>query len=114
MHSHANLTQRQKEDAEFVKAWEHRNKLLDYDKNFEERTTVIDDQIDFEESSSNVWLTDSEKVEKKKKEEKLKELKDDRRKLVFSFDFAGRRVLVDNSKTEGLKIYIFSNILQRN
>jgi hypothetical protein len=93
------LTKKHKEDAEFLKAWEHRNRLLEFDRTFEERTIVIDDQIDFDESSSNMWLSEAEKLERKKKEERLKELSEDsRKKLTYTFDFAVRRVLVDTTK----------------
>lgn len=40
------------------KAIEFKNKLVDFDRNAEKRTAVIDDQSDFFEIDTNVWLSD--------------------------------------------------------
>lgn len=40
------------------KAIKFKDKLVHYDRNAEKRTTVIDDQSDFFEIDTNVWLSD--------------------------------------------------------
>eukprot|EP01080_Neovahlkampfia_damariscottae_P009646 gene9646-1850_t len=88
-----------KNDILLSKAVEQRNKLLDFDKNFTKRTIIYDDQTDYYESEVNQWLTEEERKERKKKEDQLKKLKEEK-KNVFKIDFAGRRIVEDNSKTQ--------------
>ncbi|XP_026463973.1 activating signal cointegrator 1 [Ctenocephalides felis] len=83
-------------DQKRPKGWEQallqRNKLVEYDKNSEQRTRVIDDESDYFNSTS-VWLTKSEKaqIEKFAKEMHEKKHKSRANKSII-LDFAGRTV----------------------
>lgn len=83
------------------KGWEEalamRNRLLDYDRTSEKRTTVIDDESDYFRSNS-VWLSDEERAKLKKIEEKLKEKKHaSRRDQKITIDFTGRQIVEEQS-----------------
>lgn len=83
------------------KGWEEalamRNRLLDYDRTSEKRTTVIDDESDYFRSNS-VWLSDEERAKLKKIEEKMKEKKyASRRDQKITIDFTGRQVVEEPS-----------------
>uniref|UniRef100_A0A3P8Z4E9 Activating signal cointegrator 1 n=1 Tax=Esox lucius TaxID=8010 RepID=A0A3P8Z4E9_ESOLU len=76
------------------KALEHKDKLLEYDKNSTRRTQVLDDESDYFATDSNQWLSQSEREHLRKKEEELRELRHASRKdRKITLDFAGRRVL---------------------
>ena len=79
----------------FEKAIKQRNKLIEFDSNKE--NTVLDEQLDDVESTTNVWLSEEERSEKKKREEKLKKYREQRKNdAFFQIDFAtGRMVLTD-------------------
>lgn len=79
------------------KGWEEalamRNRLLDYDRTSEKRTTVIDDESDYFRTNS-VWLSDEERAKLKKIEDKMKEKKNaSRREQKITIDFTGRQVV---------------------
>lgn len=83
------------------KGWEDavamRNRLLDYDRMSEKRTTVIDDESDYFRTNS-VWLSDEERIKLKKIEEKMKEKKyASRRDQKITIDFTGRQVVEEAS-----------------
>ncbi|KAL7032146.1 hypothetical protein ACKWTF_007234 [Chironomus riparius] len=72
-----------------------RDKLLEYDKNSEKRTTVIDDESDYFKANS-VWLSDEERKKLKGLEDKLREHKHESRlNKKYNLDFAGRKVTED-------------------
>lgn len=79
------------------KGWEEalamRNRLLDYDRTSEKRTTVIDDESDYFRANS-VWLSDEERAKLKKIEEKMREKKHGSRlDQKITIDFTGRQVI---------------------
>lgn len=79
------------------KGWEEavamRNRLIDYDRMSEKRTTVIDDESDYFRTNS-VWLTDQERSKLKKIEQKMNEQKyASRREQKVTIDFGGRAVI---------------------
>lgn len=79
------------------KGWEEavamRNRLLDYDRTSEKRTTVIDDESDYFRTNS-VWLSDEERAKLKKIEEKMREKKHaSRLDQKVTIDFTGRQVI---------------------
>lgn len=83
------------------KGWEEalamRNRLLDYDRTSEKRTTVIDDESDYFRTNS-VWLSDEERAKLKKIEEKMNEKKHaSRRDQKITIDFTGRQVIEENA-----------------
>ncbi|KAI3377421.1 hypothetical protein L3Q82_008611, partial [Scortum barcoo] len=76
------------------KAVQHKDKLLEYDKNSVRRTQVLDDESDYFATDSNQWLSPSEREKLKKKEEELRELRHASRKdRKITLDFAGRQVI---------------------
>ncbi|GAB0100368.1 activating signal cointegrator 1 [Sergentomyia squamirostris] len=72
-----------------------RNRLLEYDRQSEKRTTVIDDESDYFKSNS-VWLSNEERVKLQKMEEELRDRKHaNRLRHTYKFDFSGRQILDD-------------------
>ena len=66
--------------------------LLEFEQNRAARTTVIDDQSDYFDSSAH-WLTDEQRQEAAAKEKAFMERVDRRRRDIpveFSIDIAGR------------------------
>ncbi|XP_055628565.1 activating signal cointegrator 1 [Toxorhynchites rutilus septentrionalis] len=79
------------------KGWEEavatRNRLLEYDRNSEKRTTVIDDESDYFKANS-VWLSDAERKKMEKLEAEMREKKHaSRLTRKVTLDFAGRQVV---------------------
>ncbi|KAM6594041.1 hypothetical protein CsatA_001744 [Cannabis sativa] len=75
-------------------------RLVDYDRNYAARTTVIDDQSDYYEMEGNNWLSMEEKeLLRKKCEEIEEEEKAKQNRVVVTFDLVGhkktRRIRVD-------------------
>ncbi|KAF1392577.1 hypothetical protein PFLUV_G00029510 [Perca fluviatilis] len=76
------------------KAVQHKDKLLEYDKNSVRRTQVLDDESDYFATESNQWLSPNEREKLRKKEEELRELRHASRKdRKITLDFAGRQVV---------------------
>ncbi|XP_060796409.1 activating signal cointegrator 1 [Neoarius graeffei] len=76
------------------KAIQHKDKLLEFDKNSVRRTQVLDDECDYFATDSNQWLSPVERTALRKQEEELRELRHASRKdRKITLDFAGRRVL---------------------
>uniref|UniRef100_A0A182N1H8 ASCH domain-containing protein n=1 Tax=Anopheles dirus TaxID=7168 RepID=A0A182N1H8_9DIPT len=70
-----------------------RNRLLEYDRNSEKRTTVIDDEADYFKTHS-VWLSDAERRKLDQLEEEMREKRHaSRLARKVTLDFAGRQVL---------------------
>lgn len=86
------------------KGWEEalatRNRLLEYDRSSEKRTTIIDDESDYFKEAS-VWLSDAERKKLKKLEDEIRERKHGSRlNRKVTIDFAGRQVVTEPSITE--------------
>ncbi|KAM4675501.1 activating signal cointegrator 1 [Discoglossus pictus] len=78
----------------FVKAKQHLDKLLEYDKTSVRRTHVIDDESDYFATDSNQWLSQAEREALRIKEQELQELRHASRLAhKVTIDFAGRRIL---------------------
>ncbi|KAI4879581.1 hypothetical protein NFI96_026535 [Prochilodus magdalenae] len=76
------------------KAVQHKDKLLEFDKNSVRRTQVLDDESDYFSTDSNQWLSPAERQVLRKRDEELRELRHASRKdRKITLDFAGRRVL---------------------
>ncbi|TTA54983.1 Activating signal cointegrator 1 [Bagarius yarrelli] len=76
------------------KAIQHKDKLLEFDKNSVRRTQVLDDESDYFATDSNQWLSPVEREKLRRREEELQELRHASRKdRKITLDFAGRRVL---------------------
>ncbi|XP_056134864.1 activating signal cointegrator 1 isoform X2 [Lampris incognitus] len=81
-------------NAGLEKAIQHKDKLLEYDKNSVKRTQVLDDESDYFAADSNQWLSPSERDMLRKKEEELREIRYASRKdRKITLDFAGRQVI---------------------
>ncbi|XP_059926841.1 activating signal cointegrator 1 isoform X1 [Gadus macrocephalus] len=81
-------------NAGLEKALQHKDKLLEYDKNSVRRTQVLDDESDYFATDSNQWLSPSEREKLRKQDEELRELRHASRKdRKITLDFAGRQVL---------------------
>ncbi|KAM9861417.1 activating signal cointegrator 1 [Aulostomus maculatus] len=86
--------QESKVKAGLEKAIQHKDKLLEYDRNSVRRTQVLDDESDYFATDSNQWLSPSEREKLRKKEEELRELRHASRKdRKITLDFAGRQVI---------------------
>lgn len=75
------------------KAIQHKEKLLEFDRNSVRRTQVLDDESDYFATDSNQWLSPNERASLRKREEELRELRHASRKdRKITLDFAGRTV----------------------
>ncbi|XP_007549045.1 activating signal cointegrator 1 [Poecilia formosa] len=76
------------------KAVQHKDKLLEFDRNSVRRTQVLDDESDYFATESNQWLSPNEREKMRKMEEDLRELRHASRKdRKITLDFAGRQVI---------------------
>jgi len=78
-----------------------RDSLLDFEKNRAARTTVIDDQSDYFDSSAH-WLTDEQKKQAMAKEREFMDRLHRRRSdmaVTVSLDIAGRRIYGAQNET---------------
>ncbi|KAH8272960.1 hypothetical protein KR026_011748 [Drosophila bipectinata] len=74
------------------KALAQRDRLLEYDRNSEKRTTVIDDELDYFQENS-VWLSDAEREKFEKLKSEMHDMKHgSRMKRKIRVDFAGREM----------------------
>ncbi|XP_015250119.1 PREDICTED: activating signal cointegrator 1-like [Cyprinodon variegatus] len=86
--------QEAKMKAGLEKAVQHKEKLLEYDRNSVRRTQVLDDESDYFATESNQWLSPNEREKLRKMEEDLRELRHSSRKdRKITLDFAGRQVI---------------------
>ncbi|EDW81876.1 uncharacterized protein Dwil_GK25493 [Drosophila willistoni] len=84
--------QQQSQSQSLDQALAQRDRLLEYDKNSEKRTTVIDDELDYFQENS-VWLTEEEREKFERLKSEMQELKHGSRlKRKIKIDFAGREV----------------------
>uniref|UniRef100_G3PXV0 Activating signal cointegrator 1 n=1 Tax=Gasterosteus aculeatus aculeatus TaxID=481459 RepID=G3PXV0_GASAC len=87
-------SQEAKIKAGLEKAVQHKEKLLEYDKNSVRRTQVLDDEADYFATESNQWLSPDERERLRKQEAELRELRHASRKdRKITLDFAGREVI---------------------
>lgn len=96
------------------KGWEEalamRNRLLDYNRTSEKRTTVIDDELDYFRTNS-VWLSDEERAKLKRIEEKMKEKKHaSRRDQNITIDFTGRQVIEETLMNAEFEDHVLKEI----
>uniref|UniRef100_A0A3P8RZ78 Activating signal cointegrator 1 n=1 Tax=Amphiprion percula TaxID=161767 RepID=A0A3P8RZ78_AMPPE len=90
--------QEAKMKAGLEKALQHKDKLLEFDRNSVRRTQVLDDESDYFATDSNQWLSPGEREKLRKKEEELRELRHASRKdRKIRLDFAGRQVIDEGS-----------------
>ncbi|XP_030381627.1 activating signal cointegrator 1 [Scaptodrosophila lebanonensis] len=81
-----------KDVAALQQALAQRDRLLEYDRNSEKRTTVIDDELDYFQENS-VWLTDAEREKYERLKSEMHEMKHGSRiKRKIKVDFAGREL----------------------
>ena len=63
------------------------------------RTKVLDDELDYFSVDSNRWLTEGQRGALRKREEELRDIKyGSRRNKAITLDFAGRRVVEEDSQ----------------
>lgn len=95
------------------KGWEEamaqRNRLLEYNRTSEKRTTVIDDEADYFKANS-VWLSETEKKKLQKLEQDLQGKKHESRlNRKVTVDFTGR-VVEDSEELETFKDEVLDQI----
>lgn len=78
------------ENSSFVKAKDHLDKLLDYDRTLAKRTTVFDDQGDY--FDMNKWASKEEQELIQKKSE----LEEEKNQSTYTIDLLGRSVKSEN------------------
>ncbi|XP_058445486.1 activating signal cointegrator 1 [Malaya genurostris] len=98
------------------KGWEEavatRNRLLEYDRNSEKRTTVIDDESDYFKTNS-VWLSDVERKKLEKLESEMREKKHaSRMSRKVTLDFAGRQIVEEPQLTIEVEDKILKQIAE--
>ncbi|KAF6719058.1 Activating signal cointegrator 1 [Oryzias melastigma] len=83
------------------KAIQHKDKLLEFDRNSVRRTQVLDDESDYFATESNQWLSPGEREKLRRKEEELRELRHASRKdRKITLDFAGRQVVDEGNNMD--------------
>lgn len=88
-----------------------RDRLLEYDKNSERRTTVIDDESDYFKANS-VWLDEDERKKLKVLETELREQKHSSRlQQKITLDFTGRQVIQEPQMTKEIEEKILRQIM---
>ncbi|TRY66963.1 hypothetical protein TCAL_05511 [Tigriopus californicus] len=86
------------EDQSKALAEQRKNQLLEYDKNSEKRTKVIDDESDYFSVDSDKWLSHEQRDKLRKREQELRDKRHGSRlNRKITFDFAGRRVVEEDS-----------------
>lgn len=82
------------EEENLKKAIEHKEKLLEFDKNSVKRTRVIDDENDYFTTTGNKWLNDEEKklLQKKGEEQRAQRFASRLGPCKVTFDFANKKV----------------------
>lgn len=81
------------------KAVQHKDKLLEFDRNSVRRTQVLDDESDYFAADSNQWLSPGEREKLRRREEELREIRHASRKdRKITLDFAGRRVVEEGDR----------------
>lgn len=50
-------------------AWKHKERLLRYDREFAQRTVILDDQADYFTGQTSMWSTDEERAEAARQEQ---------------------------------------------
>ncbi|XP_055525404.1 activating signal cointegrator 1 [Wyeomyia smithii] len=98
------------------KGWEEavatRNRLLEYDRNSEKRTTVIDDESDYFKANS-VWLSDAERKKLERLEAELRERKHaSRLSRKVTLDFAGRQIVEEPQLTIDVEDEVLKKIAE--
>ncbi|XP_053949748.1 activating signal cointegrator 1 [Anastrepha ludens] len=94
------------------KALEQRDRLLEYDRNSEKRTTVIDDELDYFEENS-VWLSDAERAKLERLKQEMHEKKhESRAKRKIKVDFAGRELADDSPLTVDFENRVLKEIAE--
>jgi len=96
----------------------NKNKLLEYDRNSERRTKVIDDESDYFSIDSYKWMTPEQKTKLKAREEELRQKRyGSRLDRKLDFDFAGRRIVETESMLSKMNLEedeVIKSIYQKN
>lgn len=67
-----------------LKAWQHKERLLKYDKDFAQRTKIFDDQADYYNKSS--WLSEEQRLQAEEKEEERSRKMHQRENMQLNLD----------------------------
>ncbi|XP_066557826.1 activating signal cointegrator 1 [Amia ocellicauda] len=95
------------------KAIQHKEKLLEYDKNSVRRTQVIDDESDYFSTDSNQWLSKAEREALRRREEQLRDLRyASRISRKITLDFTGRKVLEEGAENMNQYYVKFDETIQ--
>ncbi|XP_058126723.1 activating signal cointegrator 1 [Anopheles ziemanni] len=101
----------QNRPAGWAEALATRNRLLEYDRNSEKRTTVIDDEADYFKTNS-VWLSDAERQKLETLEAELREKRHaSRMSRKITLDFAGRQIVDEPELTAEMEESIIKKAL---
>lgn len=101
----------QKKPKGLDEAMAQRDRLLDYDRQSERRTTVIDDESDYFKSNS-VWLNDEERKKLVSLEGQLRDQKHaSRLSRKVTLDFAGRQMIDEPQVTKEIEDKILKQII---
>lgn len=88
--------ERSREEAEAL-----RDRLVEFDRQAAQRTTVIDDQSDYFAIDSNAWLSDEERAELKRRQAEAEAAAEAAKKrMTVTVDLLGRRVIMDGASQE--------------
>ena len=68
-------------------AWQHKERLLRFDREFARRTVVLDDQADYFRNQTSTWLTQEEQEEAFELESERQQKMHARQKQKLNLDF---------------------------
>ncbi|XP_060553293.1 activating signal cointegrator 1-like [Ruditapes philippinarum] len=98
----------------YIKAEQHKEKLLEYDRTSVRRTQVIDDEADYFSTDSNQWLTKDDREMLRKREEELRSQRHGSRKdRKITLDFAGRQVIEEDTSKSVNMYDVNDDVVQR-
>ncbi|XP_045216561.1 activating signal cointegrator 1-like [Mercenaria mercenaria] len=105
---------RAKTKESYIKAEQHKEKLLEYDRTSVRRTQVIDDEADYFSTDSNQWLSKEDREMLRKREEELRSQRHASRKdRKITLDFAGRQVIEEDSSKSVNMYDVNDDVVQR-
>jgi hypothetical protein len=86
-----------------LQAEKHRNKLLAFDRNAEQRSTVFDDDAEYFDADSNTWLSAEERKIAFEKRDAV-DAERARKSISVTIDLAGRRMLDERSTSSSISV----------
>ena len=66
-------------------AWKHKERLLRYDREFAQRTVILDDQADYYNNTTSAWLDEDEQADAARHEQQRQDEIHKRKNMQLNF-----------------------------